>query len=279
MNANKLQTTTTFQSPLSNMFSKTLIAIVCIAAIALLSCVSSRELNKSSLIFNQNLLSSSSLEVNRPSLGKDEAASLNHHPISFDNDSVIGYSPKPLDSSFFVDTLNLKLNSNLLSSSNENNANVIARSLTHAGSQSIVDSPISVTFYNDGSVANPTTTDWIGIYATGADPTVTDALLWMYLNVSCMCQTPPLRGSTPVASGVVTFSSTSDSDGSVSWALPISSYDVIHFSADTFNVIISGPNTHNVVAAPTSAPSRAPTAAPTGFPTMVSYLITYNLIV
>ena len=120
-----------------------------------------------------------------------------------------------------------------------------------SSSQSIIDAVIEVSFNNDDSVADATTTDWIGIYPAGSDPVNTPALLWMYLDGS---QIAPARGTTPISNGVLTFSLTSTSDGSTSFPLPTASYDLIYFSADSYNVIIAGPSLHDVVDAPSAAP-------------------------
>ena len=133
--------------------------------------------------------------------------------------------------------------------------------LSTVDSESIVNAPINVTFVNDGSVAGATTTDWIGIYAEGADPMKNSSLLWMYLDGT---QTVPERGSTPISSGVLKFSANSVSDGSIAWPLPIDSYNIIYFSADSFNVVIAGPSFHNVTSgsdAGSNAPSPAPSAS------------------
>ena len=114
-----------------------------------------------------------------------------------------------------------------------------------------VNDAIEIKFSHNGAIT-PTTTDWIGIYATGVTPVLGQADIWAYLT-TCDCQVAPLRGFTPVTSGVITVSSSASMDGMQSWPIIAQTYDVYYFSSDSIN-ILAGPVSITIYDVPTSAP-------------------------
>ena len=128
---------------------------------------------------------------------------------------------------------------------------------------------INIGFAHNG-IITPTTTDWIGLYPSGATPVLGQADIWAYLDTTCDCQTAPLRGN-PTVSGVITASSSAVMNGVQNWPITSQTYDIYYFSRDSLNVL-AGPisiDVHDVpTMSPSSAPSEQPSASPSHLPTL-----------